>query len=92
MVKRVENLTIKELLTEYYIQKGYPVGPSTSKYSSFILPSAGNKVFLGKSGAIRIGASISSSLSYTDHYRKEEVLEAVREVVRKGRELLKAHK
>jgi hypothetical protein len=90
MVRHVENLTIKELLTEYFTQKGYPVGPGTSKYTSFILPD-GNKVFLGKSGAIRKGTSISSSLSYTDHYKGER-LEKIREIVKAGRDQLKNRK
>jgi len=90
MVRHVENLTIKELLTEYFIQNNYPVGPATSKYSSFILAD-GNKVFLGKSGAVRKGTSISSSLSYTDYYKGEN-LEKIREKVKEGRERLKSRK
>lgn len=84
MVRHVENLTIKELLVEYFTNQGFPVGPSTSKYISFILPS-GQKVFLGKSGAVRKGTSISSSLSHTDYY-KGEILEKIRGEVLKARE------
>jgi len=88
MVRQVENLTIKELFTEFFTQRGLIIGPSTSKFTSFFLPDGKTRIFLGTHGGIRKGTSISSSISLTDYYKGEK-LEEIREKVREGRIRLK---
>jgi len=65
MVKHVENLTNKELLTEWMLAKGFKSVPArTSKYACFLAPN-GLQYFVGSHGALRRGKSVSDSISLT---------------------------
>lgn len=94
MVRHVENLKKRELFLEYFLNvHGFMKNPdkTTKKFICIDSPSGTDRFFLGGSGAIRKGSSISSSISFTDHFT-EERLAKMRALVQAKRDEQKAKK
>lgn len=66
--------TLEEQLAEALILAGWIEGQKYSHYRSFIRPGSAKKMFVGKAGALRTGASPSSSRSLTDTRIYKELL------------------
>lgn len=69
MAKMVKNLTKRELLLEYFTcvkQFKEDAKRTTTKYVCLVDPTSGKRYFIGKNGAVRVGETISSSISLTD--------------------------
>lgn len=93
MVRQVKNLKRRELLLEYFQISGFHVDEkcSTSKYLCIVSPTRPEKLFLGKSGALRKGPNVSNSISLTDRLT-DEYLDRMRAKVQAFRDEQKAKK
>lgn len=94
MVRQVKNLKRQELLVEYFTKcQGCSINQekTTRKYTCIDSPSGTDRFFLGPSGAVRKGRSVSDSLSIT-HRFDETRLEQIRSAVQEARDQQKAQK
>jgi len=94
MVRQVKNLNLQELFVEYLSGLGFIKNneKTTRKYICMDSPSRDERLFLGASGAVRKGRSVSDSLSLTHKFNNPQALDRIRAKVQSVRDAQKAQK
>jgi len=94
MVRQVKNLNLQELFVEYLKGMGFiqNMEKTTRKYICMEKPNHEDRLFLGGSGAVRRGRSVSDSLSITHKFHDPQALDRIRAKVQSFRDAQKAQK